>query len=130
MRALPDDKKAIVLAALLAGQGVNQIAERYNMPKSTVSRLKKAIPKEQLEQVGTQKGEHLADLIAANLEASMKARENILNQTKNVEWLNRQSAAELATLYGVAADKEFRVLEAIENAQPAEEPEDWPETVR
>ncbi len=120
-KPIGDDKKAVVLAALLAGQGVNEISSTYNIPKSTVSRLKATIPKEQLEQVGTQKAENLADLIAKNLEASFQARANILKQTENADWLNKQSAAELATLYGVAADKEFRVLEAIQNAQSQDE---------
>lgn len=113
------------MAALLAGQSVNQVADVYKMPKSSVSRLKALIPDEQLEQVGTQKGEHIADLIAANLEASFKAIHNILQQTENAEWLNKQPADELATFLGVTSDKVFRVLEAIENAQPA--PSEWPD---
>lgn len=130
-KPLSNETRATVLAALLTGQGVNEIAKAYNLPKSTVSRLKKAIPADKLEQVGMQKANELADLIARNLEASFKARENILRQTENVKWLNEQSAAELATLYGVAADKEFRVLEAIENAREASEStNDWPEVVR
>jgi hypothetical protein len=126
--AISDEKRAVVLAALLVGQGVNQIAAQYKIPKATVSRLKKAIPTEHLEQIGTQKRDRLAELIAANLEASFQARQNILKQTEDAHWLSKQSASELATLYGVAADKEFRVLEAIENAQPTQN--EWPEVVR
>lgn len=125
-KPLSNEKKAVVLSALLTGQGVNEIAKTYQIPKATVSRLKKTIPVEQLEQVGTQKADRIAELIAKNLEASFQARENILKQTENAEWLNKQSAAELATLYGVAADKEFRVLEAI---QTAHEQAEWPEVV-
>jgi hypothetical protein len=130
-KRIPDSKRAAVMAALLAGQSVNKVAEDYKMPKSSVSRLKALIPAEQLEQVGIQKGEQIADLIAQNLEASFRAIHNILQQTENAEWLNKQPADELATLLGVTSDKVFRVLEAIENAQPA--PTEWPdelETVR
>jgi len=119
-KAIPDEKKAVVIAALLAGQGVNQVAEAYNVPKSSVSRLKQLIPKEQLEQVGTQKGEKIADLIAANLEGSFGAIQNILRQTENADWLNKQPASDLATFLGVTSDKVFRVLEAIEHAQTNE----------
>jgi transposase len=128
--ALSDEKKAVVLAALLTGQGVNQIADKYKIPKSTVSRLKSKIPQEQLEQIGTQKADQLANLIAQNLEASFKARDNILRQTENADWLNKQSASELATLYGVAYDKDLRILEAIENAKTVESESEWPEVVR
>jgi CO dehydrogenase/acetyl-CoA synthase epsilon subunit len=116
-KEIPDDKKAVVIAALLTGQGVNQVAAAYKVPKSSVSRLKKLIPQEKLEQVGTQKGENIADLIAKNLESSFAAIQNILDQTGNAEWLNKQPASDLATFLGVTSDKVFRVLEAIENAQ-------------
>jgi len=116
-KPIPDDKKAVVLAALLAGQSVNQIAEEYKIPKSSVSRLKKLIPAAELAQIGTQKAENLAGLIAANLEGSFEAIQNILKQTRNANWLDKQPAAELATFLGVTSDKVFRVLEAIENAQ-------------
>lgn len=122
-KPIPDGKKAAVIAALLAGQGVNQVAEAYKVPKSSVSRLKKLIPREKLEQVGTQKGEHIAELISANLEASFGAIHNILKVTENAEWLNKQPADELGTFLGITADKVFRVLEAIENAQAPPESE-------
>lgn len=117
MKAVPDTKKAVVLAALLQGQGVNEIAAKYQIPKSTVSRLKKAIPNEELERIGTQKADELSALIAENLSASYRAIGNILRQTENAQWLNEQPASELATFLGVTSDKVFRVLEAIENAQ-------------
>jgi DNA-directed RNA polymerase specialized sigma subunit len=122
-KPIPDEKKAVVIAALLAGQGVNEIAEAYKIPKSSVSRLKKIIPAEKLEQVGIQKAETIAVLISNNLEASFDAIHNILKQTQDVDWLKKQPASELATFLGVTSDKVFRVLEAIENAQsPAGEP--------
>lgn len=114
---ISDERRAVILAALLEGQSVTEVATRYKLPKTTISRLRKAIPAEKLAQVATQKGETLADMIAANLEKSFNAISNILNVTNNADWLLQQPAAELATLLGVTSDKIFRVLEAIENAQ-------------
>lgn len=119
-KPIPDDKKAVVLAALLSGQGVNEIARTYKIPVASVSRLKKAIPADKLEQVGIEKGENIANLISRNLEASFDSIHNILQVTKNDAWLNKQPASELATFLGVTSDKVFRVLEAIENAQSNE----------
>lgn len=119
-KPISDERRAVVLAALLQGQSVNEIARVYKMPKSTVSRLKKTLPADKLQQVGTQKAENLAEMIATNLERSFAAISNVLNVTNNVDWLNKQSASELATLLGVTSDKVFRVLEAIENAQNAD----------
>lgn len=130
-KRISDEKRAAVLAALLEGQAVTKVAEDYKIDKGTVSRLKKKIPAEKLQEVATKKGEAIADLIAETLEASFQARKNILKQTEDAAWLNKQSASELATLYGVTADKEFRVLEAIENARAnAEADKEWPEVVR
>lgn len=120
-KPLSDETRAVVIAALLAGQGVNDVARAYHIDKSTVSRLKKAIPTEKLQQVATQKSETIAELIAVNLETSFHAIRNILKQTENADWLNKQPASELATFLGVTSDKVFRVLEAIENAQQADE---------
>lgn len=121
-KRISDEKRAVVIAALLSGQGVNEIARTYKIPLSSVSRLKKTIPLEQLEQVGIQKGENLANLIARNLEASFESIHDVLQVTKNADWLNKQPASELATFLGVTSDKVFRVLEAIENAQtPSDE---------
>jgi CO dehydrogenase/acetyl-CoA synthase epsilon subunit len=122
-KPISDEKKAVVIAALLAGQGVNQVAEQYRVPKASVSRLKKLIPQKELEQVGTQKAENIANLIAANLQGSFEAIKNILKVTENADWLNKQPASELATFLGVTSDKVFRVLEAIENAQNSNEGE-------
>lgn len=116
-KPIPDSTKAAVIAALLEGQAVSQVAATYKVSEATASRLRKALPVEKLKEVETKKGQDLADLIATNLEVSFQARQNILRQTQNADWLSKQSASELATLYGVTADKDFRVLEAIENAQ-------------
>lgn len=114
---ISDERRAEVLAALLEGQAVTKVAETYKLPHGTVSRLKKAIPADKLNEIERKKGENIAELISANLENSFKAIENVLNQTNDVEWLRKQPAAELATFLGVTSDKVFRVLEAIENAQ-------------
>ena len=125
-KRVPDEVRAQVLAALLEGQAVTKVADTYKIDKATVSRLKKTIPADKLQEVATKKGEHIAELISANLENSFHAIGNILNQTKNAEWLTRQNASDLATLLGVTSDKVFRVLEAIQNAHAEDE---WPDTV-
>lgn len=122
---ISDEIRSAVMAELLAGHAVTKVAERFNIPHSTVSRLKTEIPQEKLDEVGRKKGDRIAELITQNLELSFTAMNNIANQTNNDEWLSKQNADDLATLFGVTADKVFRVLEAIQNAQEQE----WPEEV-
>lgn len=127
-KRIPDEIRAAVIAELIDGHAVTKVAERFKIPKQTVSRLKKEIPAEQLGQIETKKGERIAELITKNLELSFQAMNNIANQTANAKWLSEQNAHDLATLFGVTADKVFRVLEAIENAHDRAESE-WPEVV-
>ncbi len=127
---IPDNTRAAVVAALLEGQAVTKVADDYKIDKGTVSRLKKTIPADKLQEVAIKKGEHIAELISANLEKSFLAIGNILKQTENADWLTKQNASDLATLLGVTSDKVFRVLEAIQNAQVEEVDDAWPSTVR
>lgn len=123
-RRIPDDTRAAVIAALLEGQAVTKVADDYKIDKATVSRLKKTIPAEQLQQVAIKKEIDIAGKIAAHLDASFQALTNILAVTNDSTWLNKQNASDLATFSGVTADKVFRVLEAIENAHAREEAND------
>jgi regulator of protease activity HflC (stomatin/prohibitin superfamily) len=120
-KRIPDSTRAAVVAALLEGQAVTKVADDYKIDKATVSRLKKAIPAALLQEVATKKEIDIAGKIADHLNASFEALTNILAVTKDNAWLTKQNASDLATFSGVTADKVFRVLEAIENAQATEE---------
>ena len=120
-KAHSDETRAAAMAALLEGQGVSEVAKKYQLPQSTVSRLKRQIPKDELDKVGTKKRENISELISTHLEESLRATTRIAQQTNNGKWLSEQSASELATLFGVITDKTVRILEAIENASSRQE---------
>jgi regulator of protease activity HflC (stomatin/prohibitin superfamily) len=122
-KRISDATRAAVMAALLEGQAITKVAADYKIDKASVSRLRKAIPKEHLQQVATKKDIDIASKIVEHLDASFQALKNILAVTNDTTWLNKQNASDLATFSGVTADKVFRVLEAIENAQTNEENE-------
>lgn len=110
--------RAQVVAALLSGQGVNETAHRYNLPKQTVSRIKAAIDPADLGLAETQKKENLANLIEGHLIQNLRATTSLAKRIETDDrWFNKQSAAEIATLYGVLSDKAIRLLEAIERGQ-------------
>jgi DNA-binding IclR family transcriptional regulator len=111
--------KAQVIAALLSGQGVNEIARNYNLPKATVSRLKNTLTSDQLEQVGTEKKERIGELIAGYLTTALTTLQVQAVHARDKAWLEKQSAENLAVLHGVIADKSIRILEAIEPADEA-----------
>lgn len=111
------ETKAAVMAALLSGQGVNEIARQYNLPKSFVSRVKNnSLNGTELEQIETQKKEHIGNLVESHLRASLKAAVKIAGKTDDEQWLTEQSADSLAVFYGVLTDKALRILEAAQRA--------------
>ena len=109
-----------MIAALLAGQGVEEVAGQYNLPKSTVGTWKKEIDQEHFEQLRTKKGERFADLLSNYLDETLMTLASQAIFFRNVPWLKKQSASELAVLHGVQSDKALRLLEAIERANAGE----------
>ena len=107
-----DDTRAAVMAALLAGQSIGQVAREYNIPKGTVSYWKNN------QGVGnnpTQKKE-IGDLLLNYLHANLEALAAQAELFKTKEWLMKQNAADVAVLHGVMTDKAIRLMEAF-NAQ-------------
>lgn len=117
MTRYSDETRAAVVAALLAGQSVCDVAREYSIPKGTVSSWKtrqngcadvctSATQKKEI-------GELLLEYLRANLEALRAQAEHF----KNVEWLRKQSAENAAVLHGVMTDKAIRLLEAFGRAE-------------
>ncbi len=115
-KAHSDETRSEALAALLAGQGVTEVATKYKLPTSTVQDIKNSIDSEEFAKVRTKKQEELANLIEGHLEASLRAAANIANQTANADWLNKQDADKLGVFFGIITDKSVRILEAAESA--------------
>jgi transposase-like protein len=120
-KAHDDSTRAAVMAALLAGQGVSEVARQFKLSKSVVSRMKSEISKGELEQVGTKKqiefGEKLGDYLSKTLDALAVQAELFGDET----YLRGQPVSDLAVLHGIQADKAVRLLEAIERANGVEE---------
>lgn len=113
----PPEKKAKIIAALMAGHSPAKVATDFKVDKSTVSRIKSALPSHDLQQVATEKKERLVDLIESHLTESLKAAALIAKQTQDELWRSKQSAENLAIFYGVLSDKSIRLLEAAQRAQ-------------
>jgi transposase-like protein len=110
-REYSDELKAEVMAALLVGQSINHVAKEYKIPRGTVSTWSRNLPRNHA--VSTQKRERIGELLVDNVEAELETTLAMQNVFSDEEWLKKQSASELAVLYGVIKDKTFRVLEAL-----------------
>ena len=111
-----DEVRAQVMAALLAGQSVNEVATEYNIPDSTVSDLRKIVEQE-FGDLRTKKGEKLENLLFQYLNSNLAALDSQARVVSEREYIIKQPADCLAVLHGVMADKSIRLLEAIERAR-------------
>ena len=102
------ETKAQAMAALLAGQGVSEVAREYKLPESTVSRWKKKAREEagRTEDVGA--------LLLAYLTENLRTLRAQAETFRDREWLRKQGAADAAVLHGVLTDKAVRLLEALD----------------
>lgn len=121
-KAHSEEVRAQVIAALLSGQGVNDIARAYNLPPATVSRLKSEIADEKLEQVGTEKRERIDDLLLDCMSENLRALNRIVKTSSDAEYIKKQPAESVAVLYREIASTTVRLLEAA-SAVGAGEPD-------
>lgn len=109
------ERNAQVIAALLAGQGVNEIARAYKLKPYQVSRIKKKLETDgELQQIATKTRANLEDLIEEYLRENLITLAVQAKHFRDPDWLKRQSAEQLAVLHGVSTDKAIRLLEAAE----------------
>lgn len=111
-----EEVKAQVLAALLAGQGVNETARALNLPPKTVSRIKSEITPEKLTQVDTEKRERIDDLLLGLMATNIQALSRIASTVSEPEYVKKQPAESIAVLYREIAATEIRLLEAASAA--------------
>jgi transposase-like protein len=120
-----DEIRAAVLAALLAGQGVNETARKYKLDTGLVSRWKKTLAPAALQRIQQKSPDEFDELFTSLLRANLETLRFLadwIRSTEGVAWLKDQSGAEFATLYGVTFDKTVRLCEADQAAKQQEQP--------
>lgn len=115
-REYSDETKAAVMAALLAGQSVSQVANEYSIPRGTIANWSAKLHESELANVPNTKKEEIGDLLIRYLRANLATLEKQVNVFSDADWLKKQNAADAAVLHGVLTDKAVRLLEALSNA--------------
>lgn len=116
-KAHEPEVKAQVMAALLAGQGVAEVARDYRLSESTVREWRNGMDSEEFAIVRAKKGECLEELLFGYLAANLTALRKQVEIASTEDYVRKQPAGELAVLHGVMADKGIRLLEAISRAR-------------
>jgi transposase-like protein len=104
------ETRAAVMAALLEGQGVNQVAEAYKLPHATVSRWKKQARAE------AGRSEDIGELLLGYLSENLTTLRVQVRLFREERFLSRGGPEQWAILHGVLTDKAVRLLEALDGS--------------
>ena len=108
-----NETKASVLAALLTGQSISEVARQYRIPEGTVKAWKSRQTDVGVATVATTKREEIGDLLLGYLRANLQTLRVQVEEFRDKAWLSKQDAADVAVLHGVLTDKMVRLLEAL-----------------
>jgi hypothetical protein len=123
--ARSEDIKAEVMAALVS-EGPSAVAAQFGIPIGTVKRWnqeRQALMRpgeqqivERIDPDRSAKKQRIADLVVDHLEANLEALQKLTRAIQDDDWLYKQSAGDVAILFGVVSDKTYRLLEAMVSA--------------
>lgn len=111
----PPETRAAVLAAVATGQSVNSIAKQYGISRAAIIRWRDTTQLPGPSTVQQQKRRELGEQLFTYLQESIVTLEFLVKFARNEAWLEKQSAADVAVLYGVLTDKSVRLLGALQN---------------
>jgi len=103
--------RAEVLSALLEGQAISKVSDDYKIPLSTIQNWRK---RERQGAYG--RSTEVGDMLVVYMQKSLEALTKQAEKFADFDWLDKQSASELAVLHGVMTDKVIRILEAYGKA--------------
>ncbi len=127
-KAHDPESRAAVLAAIISGSTLSEVARAMKLPEPTVRRWRdqagigpKAPPDRQW--LGDEKKRDLGELVGEYLDDILISLRAQAIHTRDSEWLHQQNARDLAILHGVLSDKAVRLLGALRVDEPIKLPD-------
>lgn len=118
-RKYSKETKAAVMAALVTGQSISQVAEEYRIPEGTVAGWSAAriqpnltSPSSTKKEIGALVLDYLRQLLV-----TVRVQQQVFAEP---DWLRTQDASAVGVLHGITVDKGIRLLEALSNTGEAE----------
>jgi len=106
--AYPQQKIADVVADLFMGMSQEKAAEKHGVSRNSVQKWAKNVQIKKTD---------IGDLVEEHLRNELRTLSVVAEHTQDKEWLAKQSANDVAVLYGVMSDKAHAKLAALERAQ-------------
>lgn len=110
MQTYTDEAKAQVLLEWKAGGTYKGLSRKFNIPEAT---LRGWLKGQTRAAIAPKEKRSINDLAAELAAESFQAQIAILRLAQDRAWLERQDASSLAILFGVNADKLYRLLPAF-----------------
>jgi hypothetical protein len=120
----PLEIRAQCVAAVMAGGGVGEVAKRYGLQKTTVSRWVKDVRFPRPHPEDAPEPEFLENLIFDLVSQQILAIRTQLQAASRPDWLARQTAGELAHLLVAERDTLIRLLAGFRPVTAAQLPLD------
>jgi transposase-like protein len=114
-----DELRAQVVAAIKAGESVSQVARNFGIDKSIVSRWA-ADATVATNNAHARTREELSALIFDAITATLRSLIARADATGSADWIEKQSAADLAQLAGTEWDRVIRMVAGFRPAEPHE----------
>lgn len=108
------DLKAKVMADYASGMSQMAIVRKYDLPRTTIRQWTAGLGS---PMVASEIKEELDAQVLQLTISGLKTLRAILRHARNTEWLEKQSANDLAIFFGVTTDKITNVLAAYERGQ-------------
>ena len=114
-REYSPEVKAAVMAALMDGQSIRQVAKETGVSKSTVATWGKETQGviDAVQDVPDTKRQQISGLVVELLIAKLEGQISMARHTADKSWQSKQDASAFAMVYGVADDKLIRLLEKL-----------------
>lgn len=118
-REYSPEVKASVMAALIAGQSLRQVARETGIPKGTIEHWgNEAKRLAGVSTVSDSKKEQIQELLIDLFIAKIQSQISLAEHAGDKTWLKKQDASAVAMLLGVSDDKLIRMLEKYESNGP------------
>ena len=114
------EMRAQVIAALMQGQGVRDVARQFGISCGTVSGWRKDAGLNGDTPIKSEKRAEIDELLVTYLTQSLTTLRVQAEQLRDKKWLAKQPAESVAVLHGVMFDKVIRLLEAFRPAGEAD----------
>jgi hypothetical protein len=110
---LSDEKRAQVIALLLTGESLARTAKLSGVSVKTVERIKSSPQMAELVALKRESEPSIRELVTAHLTTALEAANALARSIRDdKEWFARQSAYDIAMLYGTLSDKAIRIYAA------------------